>query len=59
MRDQLEVTAGRALAVLWQQFRRWEHTIPWLKGNGTLKRLYLASKCKALIAHDRILRFQP
>jgi hypothetical protein len=59
MTDQFDVTAGRALAVLWRQFRKWENTIPWLFKNGTLKRLYLASKCKALIEHDRILRGQP
>jgi len=47
---------GPALAVLWRQFREWEHTIIWISANGTMKRWHIASKCKALIKHDRIVR---
>lgn len=55
MSKHIEIT-GRALAVLWRQFREWEHTIAWIAGNGTMKRWHIASKSKALIKHDRILR---
>lgn len=47
---------GRALAILWRQFREWEHTTAWIAGNGTMKRWHIASKCKALIKHDRVMR---
>lgn len=47
---------GRALAILWRQFREWENTMPWISGNGTMKRWHIASKCKALIKHDRVMR---
>jgi hypothetical protein len=46
---------GRALRVLWDHFRNWE-----LFATGTsapiLDRWYIATKTKALIKHDRILR---
>lgn len=55
MSQHIEIT-GRALAVLWRQFREWDSTIPWNSKNGTMKRWHIASKCKALIKHDRVLR---
>lgn len=50
----MEIRIGKALAVLWRQFRSWEHTLP--TAQGRLRGWHLASKCWALIKHDRILR---
>ncbi|WP_238936618.1 hypothetical protein, partial [Pseudomonas typographi] len=54
MTNHIERT-GRALQVLWDHFRNWE-----LFATGTrapiLDRWYIATKTKALIKHDRILR---
>lgn len=47
---------GRALGVLWRQFKDWESTMPWIAKNGTMKRWHISSKCKALIRYDRIMR---
>ena len=50
-----EVRIGKALAVLWTQFRAWEMFTKSAKSQ-LVARWHIASKTQALIKHDRILR---
>ncbi len=47
--------AGKALSVLWSQYRTWELFTKGSKAE-LVARWHIASKTKALIKHDRILR---
>lgn len=51
-----ETKVAKALSVLWCHFRSWEWTTSLICKSGTMKRWNLATKCRALIKHDRILR---
>lgn len=51
----LEVRIGKALAVLWTQYRAWEMFTKGAKSK-LVARWHIASKTQALIKHDRILR---